>query len=258
MVLWQFDRTAEVTRNFTPYNEVFRVFGEYRSYRSIVWHSMEGSLDGSIAWWNKPEAQSSAHLAVARNGEIHLCVKLEDVAWHAGTNMYTANNDFWKYNNINPSSIGVELEGYAATGFTLPQVQAVQRISEWFAGPIYKILAKHTFNQIDGHHAHSEISNQRSDPGPHFDWSWIEAPIIDQTKLIAGLNMLWDVRQAINKDGAGAEGKTAYIKQLATELDTLQHHNYAIALTSTALELDALSKILFDANVAIKEALHLQ
>jgi hypothetical protein len=37
----------------------------------------------------------------------------------------------------------------------------------------YQITRQHTFDAIDGHHAHGELSSSRTDPGPKFDWSWV-------------------------------------------------------------------------------------
>ena len=75
-------------------------------------------------------------------------------------------------NSINPSSVGVELDGFAATGCTPDQAAACRRVSDWLTAR-YGILREHTFDQIDGHHAHSEISASRGDPGPLFEWRWV-------------------------------------------------------------------------------------
>ena len=131
---------------------------------------MEGWLDGAISTWNKGVA--GAHLCVLRDGGVVLSCLLENIAWHAGTDYDTGRTMFWRGTNINPYSVGIELEGFAETGFTEKQAAAVRRVSDWLTDR-YGIPRKHTFDQIAGHHAHSEISNQRSDPGPHFDWSWV-------------------------------------------------------------------------------------
>lgn len=131
---------------------------------------MEGHLAGAIATWNQGAA--GAHLCVLETGEIVRTVKIEDIAWHAGTDGSTGRTAFWKSHNINPYSIGVEIEGFAGRPFTAQQAAAIRRIALW-AEAKYGIARVHTFDQIDGHHAHSELSNQRGDPGSTFDWGWV-------------------------------------------------------------------------------------
>ena len=107
---------------------------------------------------------------MCRDGEVVLNVQLENIAWHAGTDASIARTPFWQRNNINAFSVGIELEGYAATGFTAPQYTSARRIADWLTAT-YPIPREHTLDQIDGHHLHSELSNQRHDPGPSFAWA---------------------------------------------------------------------------------------
>lgn len=167
-VCW--DRDWFITAGFTPSAQSVAQFGVVRSIHAVVWHDMEGFLAGAISRWNTGVA--GAHLCVLRDGTIVRTVRLEDVAWHAGTDAAIGRTAFWKAHNVNPYSIGVELEGFAATGYTAEQAAAVKRITDYVTRQ-YGVLRKHTVDQITGHHAHSEISNQRSDPGPGFSWSWI-------------------------------------------------------------------------------------
>ena len=136
---------------------------------------MEGYLAGAIERWNTGAA--GAHLCILQTGEVVLTCKLEDVAWHAGTHNTPdkdgyGRNQFWRTHNINPYSIGVEIEGFLSAGYTAKQQKACRRVSDWLANK-YHILPVHTSNQIEGYHAHSELSSTRSDPGPKFDWAWV-------------------------------------------------------------------------------------
>jgi N-acetyl-anhydromuramyl-L-alanine amidase AmpD len=136
---------------------------------------MEGWLAGAIARWNTGAA--GAHLCILRSGEVVLTCKLEDVAWHAGTHGTPGRDGFgrtpfWQRNNINPHSVGIELEGFLTMGYTDEQAAASRRVSNWLTQK-YDILRQHTTNRIDGHHTHGELSSSRSDPGPHFDWGWV-------------------------------------------------------------------------------------
>jgi hypothetical protein len=145
-----------------------------RPIRSIVWHDMEGYLAGAIATWNQGAA--SAHLCVLRDGTIVRTVEIENIAWHAGTDAATGRTAFWKAHNINPYSIGVELEGFTTSGYTPEQVAACVAIGRW-ALARYGIQPVRGGDGLDGHHLHSEISNQRSDPGPLFPFDAILSAI---------------------------------------------------------------------------------
>lgn len=136
----------------------------------LVWHDMEGYLPGAIAEWNKGNA--GAHLCVLRNGTVVRTVRLEDAAWHAGTSATTGRTPYWRTHNANPYTIGVELEGFVSSGYTTAQAAACRRISDWCMAR-YPIPRRHSMDAMPGHHAHSDISNQRTDPGPLFDWAWV-------------------------------------------------------------------------------------
>lgn len=150
-------------------------FGVQRDYRAVVIHDLEGHLAGAIATWDKGAAD--AHLVVLEDGTIVLTCRLENIAWHAGTNNDPTGGaygrtPFWRSHNVNPHSIGVELEGFYNRPYTAAQAAAVRRIAHW-AEAKYGIPRVHTFDQIDGWHAHSELSSSRKDPGAGFDWTWV-------------------------------------------------------------------------------------
>src|SRR5258708_30795649 len=72
---------------------------------TLVIHDMEGSYSGSIAWFQNPSAQASAHYCIrSPDGEITQQVHDGDTAWHAGN---------W---DTNQHAIGIEHEAYAHTG----------------------------------------------------------------------------------------------------------------------------------------------
>jgi N-acetyl-anhydromuramyl-L-alanine amidase AmpD len=150
-------------------------YGVKRTLESIVWHDMEGWLAGAISRWNSGAA--GAHLCVLRDGQIVLTCRIEDVAWHAGTDNNPnggtyGRTPFWRAHNINPHSIGVELEGFAVTGYTAAQSMAVRKIANWATNKL-GIVREHTFDTIKGHHSHGELSSSRSDPGVLFRWDWV-------------------------------------------------------------------------------------
>jgi hypothetical protein len=164
------DSIELVTAGFTPGAQCVAVFGVPRQIVGAVAHDMEGYEAGALATWNQGNA--SAHLSILRDGHIVLNVRIEDVAWHAGTSRATGRTPFWQTHNANPATLSFELEGFAGQPYTDAQAAAVGKIARW-AEAKYGVQRIHTFDQLAGWHAHSEISNQRRDPGPTFNWDWV-------------------------------------------------------------------------------------
>jgi hypothetical protein len=67
----------------------------------LIVHVVQGSAASAVNWFKDPAANVSAHYVVGEKGNIHQCVRHEDVAWHAGN---------WTWNK---HSIGIEHGGYA-------------------------------------------------------------------------------------------------------------------------------------------------
>lgn len=168
------DRDLFITAGFSTPAEWFAQFGERRVIRAVVVHTMEGFLAGAIDTWN--QGKSGAHLCILRDGTVVRTVHLEDVAWGAGTDQHIGRTPFWKSHNVNAYAVHIEHEGFAATGVTRAQVNACIRVGKWLKAK-YGVLAEHTIDQIPGWHRHSELSNQRSDPGPLFPLDDIVAAI---------------------------------------------------------------------------------
>jgi N-acetyl-anhydromuramyl-L-alanine amidase AmpD len=139
---------------------------------------MEGGLAAALAHWNAGNA--GAHLCILKDGTVVLTCRLEDVAWHAGTDNNPLGGQygrtpFWRMHNINPYSIGIELEGFADArdgGYTGAQVRALRRVTDALCAR-YGIQRQHTLDQIDGLHTHEELSANRGDPGDAFSWAWV-------------------------------------------------------------------------------------
>jgi N-acetyl-anhydromuramyl-L-alanine amidase AmpD len=69
----------------------------------IVLHVMDGTLEGTGAWFQNPKAEVSAHYGVGLS-EVHQFVEEQDTAWHAGR---------W---SANVNTIGIEHEGRQVKG----------------------------------------------------------------------------------------------------------------------------------------------
>lgn len=95
---------------------------------AIVLHICEGTEEGTVAWFQNPKSDVSAHYLVCKNGHIINFVPEENTAWHAGY-VY---NPTWKLikNKINPNlyTIGIEHEGFADEPAPLLQLAASARL----------------------------------------------------------------------------------------------------------------------------------
>lgn len=76
--------------------ENYRASTQPRAIERIVVHITDGSanINGTISWFQNPEAKVSAHYVVGQDGEVVQMVAHNDVAWHAGS--------------ANANSIGIE------------------------------------------------------------------------------------------------------------------------------------------------------
>lgn len=73
----------------------------------VVLHYTGGySATSSARWLANPEAKASAHLVVARDGDVWQLAPLSDRCWHAGSRAPGAG---WRGRSVNAISIGIEL-----------------------------------------------------------------------------------------------------------------------------------------------------
>ncbi len=158
----------------TPASQCQAAFGVPRSIIKAVAHDTQGyTIQSAIDTWRNTCA-ASAQLVVGTDGECVLAVPIEDVAWHAGTDASTGRTPFWKANNVNPYSVGIEFCGFAGQPYTDAQYNKGNEIAHWLEAT-YGVPRVQTPDLEPGWITHASISNQRTDPGPTFDWSRILA-----------------------------------------------------------------------------------
>jgi N-acetyl-anhydromuramoyl-L-alanine amidase len=110
------------------------------------------------------EMKVSAHLLIARCGEVTQFVSFDDRAWHAGRSQYLCVPE------CNDYSIGIELEGADDVAFTDAQYAALATII-----PLIQAAYPETRNHLAGH---SDIApSRKTDPGVHLDWMRIRASL---------------------------------------------------------------------------------
>lgn len=134
------------------------------SYDHIVVHTMQGSYAGSISWFKNPDAQVSAHYCMRSvDGEVTQMVLHKDKAWHVGSS--------------NPTSIGIEHEGFVADPnkwYTWETYVSSARLARWIA-------TRHDIPLTREHIlGHVELPNQtHTDPGPGWNWDMYMGLISD-------------------------------------------------------------------------------
>jgi N-acetylmuramoyl-L-alanine amidase len=83
----------------------------------LIVHIMEGTLEGSRAWFNNPSSQASAHFGNAKDGRIEQWVDTKDRAWaQAGGNR---------------TYLSIENEGKVPDALTDAQVENVAQLFAW-------------------------------------------------------------------------------------------------------------------------------
>ncbi len=105
----------------------------------------------------------SAHFLVRRDGELLQFVSCSQRAWHAGVSSWCgrgACNDF---------SLGIELEGCDSIAFTDSQYTTLNCLLE-------QLRARYPIVDVVGH---SDVApGRKTDPGPCFDWSRLNAKAV--------------------------------------------------------------------------------
>ncbi|SNS68490.1 Transglycosylase SLT domain-containing protein [Asanoa hainanensis] len=124
----------------------------------VVIHVTQGSYAGSIAWFQNPASNVSAHYTFrSSDGAVTQSVREKDIGYHAGN---------WDYNT---RSIGIEHEGFVDN-------------PAWFTDAMYRASAALTRNLTakygiprDRSHiiGHREVPGAtHTDPGPHWNWTY--------------------------------------------------------------------------------------
>lgn len=136
-----------------------------RGINWVVIHTIEGSYEGGISWFQNPAARSSSHYIVSHGGSIAQLVADKNIAWHCGNSYY------------NGHSIGIEHEGYAGRNtWTDAQYRASAALTRWaclaYGVPMDRshIIGHNEVPDPDGT-GFGGASNH-TDPGPYFNWSY--------------------------------------------------------------------------------------
>jgi N-acetyl-anhydromuramyl-L-alanine amidase AmpD len=152
-----------------------------RTVLGAILHSSEGTMAGMNAVFNIAGG-ASAHYAVARDGRRYQYVREKDVAYHCfawGSDpQFNHNRPSWllastgRYSAVNAYTVGIELEGYAVSGFTAAQyvelASLLREISERHGFPLTLLPDAGAAARVT---THAFLQSNRSDPGALFDWN---------------------------------------------------------------------------------------
>lgn len=164
---------------------------------AIVNHITAGSFPGCLNWLLNPEAKTSTHYLITREGKVYQLVKEEDTAWGNGISNKPTWNKIKKGVNPNLYTISIEHEGYGAlntggTGLlTEKQYQATLQLHKEI---IQRWGLKPTKDYIIGHNEINPISRPNC-PGKNFPWETLLKDLnegtqikSEATKIISNIN----------------------------------------------------------------------
>ena len=141
--------------------------GEYVTENIVKLFTNELNPDHHPDFKAVSDLKVSSHLLITRSGDILQFVPFHKRAWHAGISV------FEEQENCNDFSIGIELEGCDDDIFEEIQYEALNSILNLLKKE-YSIPNKN----IVGHQ--HVAPHRKTDPGPNFDWSKINADHLDR------------------------------------------------------------------------------
>jgi AmpD protein len=108
----------------------------------------------------------SAHFYISRRGRVVQCVPVHRRAWHAGVSALATPDGL--RDNLNNTSVGIELAGADDVPYTSAQYQALRRV----------VLRLHQTLPLRYVVGHCDIApGRKTDPGDAFDWRRLQASL---------------------------------------------------------------------------------
>lgn len=131
---------------------------------AVIIHIMEGTMHGSIAWFQNPVSRVSAHFLVAKNGRVVQMVRFGDTAYHARWNKGTSKLLATRLPgvDVNSLTVGIENEGKSGDALTASQVQA----NAWIAAVAARRFGFPLSNETVIGHSAIDTVDRLGCPGP--------------------------------------------------------------------------------------------
>lgn len=125
----------------------------------VIHYTGDNSPQGALSWLCSPSAKLSAHLVIAKTGQIWQLLPFNVRGWHAGRSEYDGRAD------VNGFSIGIENVGL---GDEWPEAQIQANID------VIKALCKaYAIIDIVGHDEVALPDGRKVDPGSLYPWKRI-------------------------------------------------------------------------------------
>jgi N-acetylmuramoyl-L-alanine amidase len=130
----------------------------------IVIHYTGDNGLGGLHWLCSRESQVSAHLWIAKTGQIWQLLPFNIKGWHAGASEMPEPDG---RPNVNGFSIGIENQGLG-DDWPGAQVEAIIEV----------VIALHRAYKITTTVGHEDVApGRKTDPGPNFPWDKLEAAL---------------------------------------------------------------------------------
>jgi N-acetyl-anhydromuramyl-L-alanine amidase AmpD len=134
--------------------------GSFIRPRIIVIHyTGSNNLSQDLGWLRSAVSGVSAHLVVAKDGEVYQLLPFHKAAWHAGLSSHEGQS------GVNNFSIGIENVGLG-DHWPAAQVEANRAI-------IAALGAAYTIEDVVGHE--DVAPGRKVDPGPNYPWDKVMA-----------------------------------------------------------------------------------
>jgi AmpD protein len=160
-------RPEKTSINLIIIHAISMPVGEYVTENIVKLFTNELNPDDHPDFKAVSDLKVSSHLLITRSGDVLQFVPFHKRAWHAGISV------FEEQENCNDFSIGIELEGCDDDIFEEIQYEALNSI--------LNLLKKEYLIPDKNIVGHQHVAPERkTDPGPNFDWSKINAGHLDR------------------------------------------------------------------------------
>ena len=160
-------RPEKTSINLIIIHAISMPVGEYVTENIVKLFTNELNPDDHPDFKAVSDLKVSSHLLITRSGDVLQFVPFHKRAWHAGISV------FEEQENCNDFSIGIELEGCDDDIFEEIQYEALNSI--------LNLLKKEYMIPDKNIVGHQHVAPERkTDPGPNFDWSKINAGHLDR------------------------------------------------------------------------------
>lgn len=141
----------------------------------VIHYTGSMNIEGTIAWFKRPDAKVSAHYVIGVDGRTVQMVEDNDIAWHAGRSAMRPKETPPGEPDVNRFSLGIELVGTHDSGFTDRQLAALYALLE-------RIVAKYrvTPERIVGH-LHIAPGRKIDPDGYRQQFPWAKVRAVAQT-----------------------------------------------------------------------------